>query len=224
MAFIPGNIAKGPLFYYLDELSRDPDSMNQLVSLLQALEQLQPTFQGLIPIFETHLLTDYDPNDRTRLLDHIRDHWFGGASGWWPGEQPIEPIFCQGLIKAITESVNNPLTVVDPDTEEAQQHALPIDTYWICDASHFEVLICRSPQQITLLFLTPPPPIRNPGIWSAETPVWSVRRNVVDIEEQEQADEQEEVPEGTVEGKIVEWRRESQVLTIRMRHRPPDEE
>lgn len=224
MAFIPGNIAKGPLFYYLDELSRRGDSLSLLNNLLEALEQLQPTYQGLIPIFQTYILAEYDPDETRALLDHIRDHWFDVANGWWPNEQPIEPIFCQGLIKAISESINNPITVADPETQQPQQQALPIDTYWICDANHFEILICRSPQQVTLLFLTPPPPIRNPGIWSAETPVWSVRRDVTDIEQQEQVTTQEEVPEGTVESKNFEWMRESRILTIRMRHRPSDAE
>jgi hypothetical protein len=236
VAYIPGNIAKGPLFYYLDELSRSADSVSRLGSLLQALEQLQPTYQGLIPIFQTYILTDYDPNEAMTLLNHIRDHWFGEANGWWPEEQPIEPIFCQGLIKAIRESVTNPLTIMDPQTQETQEQALPIDTYWICDASHFEILICRSPQQVTLLFLTPSPPVRNPGVWSVDTPVWTVRRDVITVEQQAPATPQaeaipegaaqqapatpqEETPEGTVEDKNVEWLRESRILTIRMRYR-----
>jgi hypothetical protein len=223
MGFMAGHITKGPLFYHLDRLSRNDASMSRLTALLSDLEQLAPAFRGLTPIFEQHILTDYDQALLPALSEHIRTNWFSEEQGWWQDQQPIEPVFCHGLIKTLREAIDNPISIEDSTTNERRQRTLPIDSYWIGNCDRFEITVSRSPQQITLLVMTPPPPTAWTGIWAEDAPIWVVRRDTSyeeDVEAQQTA--LEEVPEGQVESASVEWRRAatSRVITVRIRARP----
>ena len=67
--------------------------------------------------------------------------WYSTA-GWWTALQPIYPILQQGLIKTIQEAGDQ----------------LLIDSYWLpgLGATGVEVIVARSPRQVTRLIITPP--------------------------------------------------------------------
>lgn len=224
MADIQGNITKGPVLYYLDQLSRSDASLSRLGMLLEALEQLQPTYRGLMDVFQQHLFPDYDPARLEALNNYLRRYWFDEAQGWWRSQQPIEPVFCQGLIKALQEAINNPITIaVEDPAQGKRQKALPIDSYWLVVGERFEMTICRSLQQVTLLILTPPPPNPRPGIWDQDTPVWVVRRDTTAAapDQAGQSAVGAVVEEGRVERDQVEGVQTvtNRVITVRVRHR-----
>ncbi len=79
------------------------------------------------------------------LADHFRSHWL---SEWWPELQPIDPMLRDGLIEAITV---------------AQSASLPLSGLWIQTSDiKFETFVQRSPNQITLLVISPPVPPTHP--------------------------------------------------------------
>ena len=90
--------------------------------------------------------------------DHVRRHLFGKRPPrpeppeWWPEHQPIERIVRYGLLKAIALS------------------RLPANRnmylYWVCGMETFEVVSCVPENQshLTLLFLSPMPPVMGPTI------------------------------------------------------------
>jgi hypothetical protein len=77
--------------------------------------------------------------------DYMRKRFYKtDPNPWWPDLPPTYPIVRQGLIKAIEEA---------GDT-------LPLDSYWLPGARPdvIEVIVCKSPTQVTRIFLTPPVP------------------------------------------------------------------
>ena len=97
---------------------------------------------------------------------HLRRHLLNEDNkGWWRQAQPIEPIIRHALRKA---------------TELSRELDLPVDSYWVCSGegrkAPFEASISVSPQQITLIFHTPRPPVPI-GIAPPESaPIWIVNR------------------------------------------------
>lgn len=223
MAGKMANVVKGPLFYYLDRLSQSDASMTRLQALLTAMEQLAPGYRGLVDVFTAHIYSDLEAARIELVNNHIRQNWFNENDGWWPEHQPIEPIFCQGLIKTVREALDSPLTIEDAVTKERRQRALPIDSYWVKGGPHFEMTVCRSLYQVTLLVRTPHAPSPPAGIWAEDTPVWIVRRDITHDATQEvtTADPGTETREGQVEREDLEWQRpaRSRIVTVRLRPR-----
>ena len=55
--------------------------------------------------------------------------------------------------------------------------ARPLDTYWVCAGSHFELVSTLSPQQVTFLILTPSPPFtRHEGNFMGDENIWVTKR------------------------------------------------
>ena len=82
---------------------------------------------------------------------HLHNHWFGANDSggtWWQELQPVANIVRCGLLDALGR--------VAP--------GVPIYIYWICGPDTFEVVSAVTPQQLTLLILTPVPPTRGPLI------------------------------------------------------------
>lgn len=219
------NIVKGPLFYYLDRLSRSDASIMRLQALLTALEGLAPTYQGLAGVFTTHIFTELEADRQEQVRTHIDRYWFNTTTGWWQEHQPIEPIFCHGLIKTLRESLDNPLTFEDATTKAQRQQALPIDSYWVKGGTLFEMTVCRSLHQVTLMVRTPHAPSPQAGIWAEDTPVWIVRRDTVydATQEVQVPDPGTDADEGQIEHEAIEWQRPARrrVVTVRVRPRPP---
>ncbi len=162
MGDMPGNVAKGPVLYYLDRLSRQGDAKKKLRELLDELKFILPKIHqdsenySLANTLQRHLFEVveephlYPADLRLRATEHLARDWFGRSGGrvLWPEHAPMEPIFCQGLISAIEE------------TEYLQRPM--INSHWICAGSHYEVVVSRSFDQVSFLLLTPSLPDNAP--------------------------------------------------------------
>ena len=75
---------------------------------------------------------------------HLDIHWLADRPpGWWPASRPKGDILREGYIKAL---------------EVAIAADLPTSSYWVCTGEAFEVVILKSPQQVTILVATPEVP------------------------------------------------------------------
>ena len=99
--------------------------------------------------------------------DHIRLDWLGER--WWSKQQiPLQRRF-DVLRQAFILIV-----------ELIRDKRRPLDSYWICagsqDSSIFEAVVAESPQQITLILLTPVPP-KNDAPPTDDPRLWVVRED-----------------------------------------------
>lgn len=79
--------------------------------------------------------------------DHVRKHWYGrDENSYWPNVRHKEEILRVGYIHAVE--------LVQQGISDGQQ-SLPIVSYWICAGHHYQAIVCRSAQQITVILLTP---------------------------------------------------------------------
>jgi hypothetical protein len=127
---------------------------------------------------------------------YLKQTWYNegidlqGPIGWWLWLQPIHLIIRKGLIKAI-ELANR-----DPDTGNARNPPLPIDSYWITSGNEVEVILTvdgppQQPRQVTRIILTPPSPGPTPRR-TRLSPMWVIRRDL-DTQGRETDDEVVEV-------------------------------
>ena len=128
-------------------------------------------------------------------VTHVLKHWFpehsvGPGNPYWATLRPLSHVFRKGLIQALE------LCELDPDTNVARPSALPLDSYWICTQTHFEMCATigsvPSPtpgakpvgHHVNLLILTPNPPIARheapPGGYTGLEDIWIVQHS--DIE------------------------------------------
>jgi len=162
--FAPGpHISKGPLCYYLDQISHRKDAPRRLAALRKAVMALEPKgFEGLVPVFRKHIFAPCKAPNIDAICKYLEANWFEDEGGWWPHLQPLEPAFSVGLVKAIDTAI---------------EHALPIDSYWLIIDEGFEMTVSQSPQQVTLMIMTPQPP--NPhahGVWAPDdSKIWVVK-------------------------------------------------
>jgi len=162
--FVPGpHISKGPLCYYLDQLSHFKDAPRRLGALRKAVMALEKKgFEGLVPVFRKHIFEPCKTPNTDAICKYLEANWFDDTGGWWPHLQPIEPAFALGLVKTIDVAV---------------EQVLPIDSYWLIIDEGFEMTVSESAQQVTLLIMTPQPP--NPhahGVWAPEdSKIWVVK-------------------------------------------------
>jgi len=160
-------VAKGPVTMYLDQISIRADARPRLEALRAALVALAPAYGGLETVLAEHLFKDfYTPAQVANLSEYLRRYWFDVETGWWPAFQPIAPIYALGLLQTLSASLA-------PKTPAP----LPIDSYWVLNHNHVEVLNLVSPRQVTLLIATPPPVELGPsGMWSASSQAWVTTR------------------------------------------------
>jgi hypothetical protein len=169
MAFVAPNdpVGKGPVTVCLDRMSTSSQARSSLERLQLAIIALGPdNFRGLERVFAEHLFPGfYTPDQITRITAYLKQYWFDEETGWWPTFQPIAPIYAVGLIQTINASLARK---GDP---------LPIDSYWILNHNHVEMINLASARQVTLLIATPPPPELGPsGIGGEESQVWVTSR------------------------------------------------
>lgn len=132
MPSMPARLARPPILHKIDAwiATSIPASAERAISLLE-----QCTIVEIIEGSRSLGLSEAEKR-------HLLDDWFD-PTGWWPTQQPIEPILRQALIKALQLVV---------------KHEIPMDSYWICAGGDFEAYVAKSGQQVTLMLLTPPPP------------------------------------------------------------------
>jgi len=150
----PPSVSKPAILRRMDRLARDPKVMEA------ALHDLQT--QPDKPLLDLGLLHQYVETAGGEA-EHLRKDWFDHEHGWWQHLPAIEPIARAALIKA---------------GELAVERRLPVDCYWIQGHDTFEVAICVSDVQITLLFMSPNiPPIVIPGAAKrvARDNLWTVK-------------------------------------------------
>ena len=158
---MPGNIATGRLVEALD-WAVNALSVAQLATLKGELDPTLATQKPLIDNQPNNSLGDIyikphyaTPGHWANDKKHLIDHWLPllpgpvKHGGWWEELQPIERILRAGF-RQLVELLED-----EPD----QTSRRPVKTYWICAGSHFEVSICQSPAQFTMLLMTPAPPI-----------------------------------------------------------------
>lgn len=187
---MPGNIAKGRFLAKMDariaalpteDLATGIDR-NTLRAELAALDADQNPVNPLITrveqqapncIVDRWLRPAYDLTSQVKVKRwhrdrrHVYRHWFPEPpwknklgndpepdesslhGGWFEKHQPVARVVRQGLI-AVLDLLN-----AEPNLE--------VDCYWLCAGSHFEVATMKSDVQLTVLFLTPSPPMTRRG-------------------------------------------------------------
>lgn len=75
--------------------------------------------------------------------EHVRGDWLNAETGWWQDLPAVEPILRAAFIKA---------------GNLALRHRLPCDSYWVRGTDEFQVVVCKSKNQITMLICSPLPP------------------------------------------------------------------
>jgi len=167
--FVPFVVAsKGPILYYLDEMSKRPNARELLERFGRALaEGAGSDYGDLIMTCDHHLFSPLKVESVQKISDYLRIYWFDPSSAdiYFPALQPIAPVLAIGIAKAIELSLRQEGAVI------------PIDSWWIVDQPDVKVTNLVSPRQITLLFSTPRPPGSYPfGIWSKTAEAYSTAR------------------------------------------------
>lgn len=128
-------VAKGLMLKRMDRLAADPEIMRRA---LQALEDHPDT-----PMLEIGRAHRYVA-ERGSEIRHVGDDWFDTEAGWFRGYGPVEPVLRAGFIHAARVALES-------------APALPVDCYWMANHDRIEVVVTRSPQQVTMILMTPPP-------------------------------------------------------------------
>jgi hypothetical protein len=124
-------IQRAPFLERLSEASRHRETFD-LDMILDDLHS--PT--SLVDLARRYGLLADEEEER-----HLREDWYNETgNGWWP-QFPVEAIVRRGYIEMI---------------ELVRAHDLPVDALWITDQTDFRVALARSPNQITMIFQTPP--------------------------------------------------------------------
>ena len=128
-------VAKSLMLKRMDRLAADPEIMRRA---LRALEDHPET-----PMLEIGRAHRYVA-ERDVEIRHVGDDWFDTESGWFRGYGPVEPVLRAGFIHAARVALES-------------HPALPVDCYWMANHDRIEVVVARSPQQVTMILMTPPP-------------------------------------------------------------------
>ena len=159
-------LAKGPVVYYLDELSKGVDAVQRLEELRNALRaSREHGYKDVARTLAEHLFQPFTARSE-KLRLYLDDHWFGEAKPTleFSDLQPIAPAYAEGLIKTIDLSL----------AEGHNGRPKPIDGWWIVDHPKFEILNLVNEHCIVLLIMTPRPTgIGARGIWNPAAEAWS---------------------------------------------------
>jgi len=198
----PGLFTKGPVLRRLDEVVHDP---TRRLAFLEALKYAH--YKNLMQIFIDYGL----PTDEQAA--YLRKYWFNpnwadpNSGCLWPEHQPIEPVFRQGLIKAIE-------LATPPAAGNAPAQFLPLNTCWVCAGTAFQMGICATDTQVNCIVLTPDLPEkewarqRRPEMLAKLTydgPFWVVKRGKESLEPWEVEQDKDD---------------KTQVVTVRLQSRP----
>jgi hypothetical protein len=157
-------VGKGRQFGLLDQQFGVPNYLAAYRAVLQEIDD------PLADLADQHAAGQPGPG-RAGLTSgdarHFREHWLdGGANAWWPGKH-AEEVLRAGYKAAI---------------EHAERVKKPIESLWVCaDEGEFQLYFSESPQQVTVIVFTPPPPgeganrehSRDP--LPEEEPIWVVK-------------------------------------------------
>jgi len=178
-----GHISKGIIHAKVDALVNHKNSTGQFdkrMTFLAALIGVTTSDQYIDVLKAQASVT-------TAQGDYLNKYFYKyGPDRWWPTLQPIFPILLQGLIKTIEEAADT----------------LLIDSYWMpVTAQIVETIICKSPTQVTRIFLTPPPGIGPYSVRRTPANMWTIKRT----EPNEPASTNDAVRENAT-GSVSTWR------------------
>lgn len=153
---MPTHVTKGRLLGLIDNYlsTRDEAGVGRLQADLQ---------KPLLPLHR--ILRNAFPSGPSTDLNHFEDHWCPDQTAtppsypekleraWWMECQPIEVILRAGLLQLCE------LLLADFKVTLKPKNARPVDCFWVCAGHEVQLILCPNPRQITLLFLTPMPPI-----------------------------------------------------------------
>lgn len=145
MPTMPGEMSKGEILQDLDKLLSDPPRRDALFDDLDDKTAGGAWTYSLAKLAVKHGLVVANSDAEK----HLANDWFGTA--WWNHMSPLQK----------EDTVRAALSVA---IREAQKRNLPIDCYWVCalhgmPPAKLQVTISWSDRQVTLILLTPKPPV-----------------------------------------------------------------
>jgi len=119
------------------------------VAELEALQSDTRSIQSYRDLRDRHMA----PVDATPIAGHIQSDWLNlDDTGWWP-HCPVQDIFRETMYQVAARKLASKVWVAADETFKFK----PIVSYWLCPGlTNFQVAVCESDDQITLLFMTPP--------------------------------------------------------------------
>ena len=184
-----GNIVKGPVHQVVDRIVNDPAKR---AAFLAGLRSASSATTGAEEYCQ--LLVDYGL--APKQAEYLREWWYIGdpkepaTTPFWQDLQPIYPILRRGLIKAIEVADIRP--------------ALPIDSYWSPGGSGVQVIVTRSPYQVTRIILTPATPPPTLARTKAQ-PMWVVRRGKSILKPGDTESKTSDEVVEAVDGDVITW-------------------
>ena len=150
--------AKGPAFFYLDEMSKKPNARELLRNFASAISDTASAgFRDLHTVYDQHLLRPLAAGPSVAgITSYLQQSWFDQASSqlYFPHLPPVAPIIAMGTLKTIELSLRG------------ESYPLPIDSWWIVDQPDVRIINLVSPQQVTHIMATPRPAGKFPGgVW-----------------------------------------------------------
>jgi hypothetical protein len=159
---MPGNIAKGPILERFDAFINQ-SAANLSAALTQYTTKL-----------DIGLAIEWAADPSRNLLTpaevkHIVTHWFPEEAApppteppFWNTLRPMGEVVRRGLVRALELCLRD-------EGGGARPQPLPLDSYWICAGSHFEVVVTLGrtvdaganpvDHHVNLLILTPSVPV-----------------------------------------------------------------
>jgi hypothetical protein len=128
-------VGKGSQFAMLDRQFANPSGVNAALGWLASDDPLATLAGG-----HANPSSGMTPGLSKADVEHFRDHWL---ADWWP-KLAVSEVLRAGYREAM---------------ELASRTSKPIDSIWVCaNEKEFQLYICESDNQITVIVFTPPPP------------------------------------------------------------------
>jgi hypothetical protein len=185
---VAGAISKGVIHVKVDAVVNHTDGAGKFdrrEGFLQALRQaVAPTDYGT--------LLETQAGALRAETTYLRDVFYTTPNGWGADGGSVFAILRLGLIRAIEEAGSTRL----------------LDSYWLAASEKVvETIICRSPIQVTRIFLTPPIPMtpENSRKRHTDAPMWVVTPQGAPSERE--GFERNDAIVRAVEGNTVTWQR-----------------
>lgn len=166
MPHMPKHMTKGPYFVALGSNHSPPAAATSLDIRAQLLAKLRDQSNHVAEIMTIGQV------DGVAGQNHVKQHWLGegspanGPTGWWRNwkGEPEKVLRC-GIIRALEVAMGLTHSCPhhapggapgsDPATRPPGARNLPVDYYWVCGVSRFEVYVSWNQQQVTVIIVTP---------------------------------------------------------------------
>ena len=167
---MPKHMTKGPFFNRM-AVNHSPPSASAVDPRPGLLAQLRAAAVNLEDVMTVGAVGATQPGGASGAKQHVRNHWLGAGSppfsqtGWWRNwkGEPEKVLRC-GLIRALEVAMGlahacpeHPSTYpsTDPARRPPDARNLPVDYFWVCGVSRFEVFVSWNPHQVSVIVVTP---------------------------------------------------------------------